>query len=168
VIEGDLYVSCQPSFYHQFTCGRLTAVLDEWNLRTGIGVVAGAPGLIFAEDDAVAPDVVWLTWERFRESIREDGKLHLAPELVIEVLSPGSTNTRRDRDAKLQLYSRRGVTVYWIVSCQDRAVEIYSRRDEALVLSSVLQEGDVLESPLLEGFSCHVSHLFFRDPGPAR
>jgi Uma2 family endonuclease len=168
VIEGDLYVSCQPSLYHQFTCGRLLRMLDEWNDRTGIGVVVGAPGLIFADDDDVAPDLVWLTWDRFRSSIGEDGKLHSAPELVVEVLSPGATNARRDREAKLGLYNRRGVTEYWIVNWQDRSVEIYRRSDGELVHSCVLEADEMLESPLLEQFSCPVSRLFFRAPDPGK
>ena len=38
-----------------------------------------------------------------------------APEIVIEILSPGSSNQRRDRQIKLSLYSAREVGEYWIV-----------------------------------------------------
>ena len=53
--------------------------------------------------------MVWISRERFAAALEPDGKLHAAPDLVVEVLSPGSTNERRDRQAKLKLYSRRGV-----------------------------------------------------------
>jgi Uma2 family endonuclease len=164
LIEGELYVSRQPSFYHQFTCGRLFRLLDEWNEQTGLGVVNSAPGLIFADDDDVAPDLVWMSWERFNSAIGDDGKLHSAPELVVEVLSPGSVNASRDRNTKLKLYSRRGVQEYWIVSLQELNVEVYRRDGASLTLSHKVDSSETLESPLLPGFIGEVNRFFFRPP----
>ena len=82
------------------------------------------------------------------------------PELVIEVLSPGGTNERRDREAKLKLYSRRGVLEYWIVDWRTRQVEVYRREDLALHLVATLHSTDMLTAPLLPGFSCEVATLF--------
>jgi Uma2 family endonuclease len=81
--------------------------------------------------------------------------------LVVEVLSPGKSNESRDREAKLKLYSRRGVAEYWIVSWKQREVEVYRRQDEVLALMNTLQANDTLESPQLEGFSCQISKLFY-------
>jgi Uma2 family endonuclease len=61
IIGGELYVSRQPSTEHQYTCNRLGYFLEEWNDRNGSGLVLPAPGLIFAEDDDVAPDVIWIS-----------------------------------------------------------------------------------------------------------
>ena len=61
LIEGELYASRQPSWDHQYSCVRLGRFLDEWNEQTGLGVVNAAPGVIFAEDDDVAPDLVWIS-----------------------------------------------------------------------------------------------------------
>lgn len=160
IIDGELYVSKQPHWHHQFTCMRLGRFLDEWNEQTGMGVVNAAPGLIFADDDDVAPDVIWLSRERRATVLGADGKLHAAPELVIEVLSPGSTNERRDREAKRKLYSRRGVDEYWIVNWQRQQIEIYRREQAALTLVATLYAQDTLTSSLLPGFACRVSRLF--------
>ncbi len=108
IIDGELYVSKQPHWYHQIVCTVLSSPLLRWSLDTGAGVVNGAPGVIFADDDDVAPDLVWVSKERLATVLAPDGKLHAAPDLVVEVLSPGTTNERRDRDAKLKLYARRG------------------------------------------------------------
>src|ERR687888_2354557 len=89
IIEGELYVSKQPSSEHQYTCGQLIYFLEEWNRESRTGLVLTAPGLIFAEDDDVAPDVIWISRERYAQAVDAAGHLHLAPELVIEVLSPG-------------------------------------------------------------------------------
>jgi Uma2 family endonuclease len=160
IIEGELYVSRQPGYEHQYTCGRLAHFLDDWNDRGGQGLVLPAPGLIFAEDDDVAPDVVWITRERCNRAVDAAGHLHLAPQLVIEVLSPGKANEERDRQAKLKLYSRRGVEEYWIVSWTGQFVEVYRREQAQLHLAATLYAQDNLESPLLSGFSCLISKLF--------
>jgi Uma2 family endonuclease len=160
IIDGELYVSRQPSTEHQYTCGRLFHFLDDWTDLTGSGIVLLAPGLIFADDDDVAPDVIWISRERYHKTIDEAGHLHVAPELVIEVLSPGKANEERDRNAKLKLYSRRGVEEYWIVSWIMQFVEIYRRQEAQLHLVATMGRTDRLESILLPGFSCEVSKLF--------
>ena len=164
IIDGELYMSKQPHFYHQDVCGELQVTLSIWNRAAKLGRVVAAPGLIFAEDDDVAPDLVWISNDRLPVCLEADGKLHDAPELVIEVLSPGRANERRDREAKLKLYSRRGVSEYWIVSWQNRTVDVYRRRDAELTLAGSFGEGDALMSALLPGFSCPVSDLFARIP----
>lgn len=164
IIDGELFMSKQPHFYHQDVCTELIGVLWNWDRTANLGRVAGAPGLIFAEDDDVAPDVVWISNDRLAASLEADGKFHDAPELVIEVLSPGSVNERRDREAKLKLYSRRGVTEYWIVSWQARTVDVYRRQADELKLITILTENDALQSPVLPGFSCPVSAIFARIP----
>jgi Uma2 family endonuclease len=164
VIEGELYVSKQPNWHHQYACSRLLFALGNWNDQTHLGVANGAPGLIFAEDDDVAPDVVWVSNERLPLILGEDGKLHGAPELIVEVLSPGWSNQHRDRQAKLKLYSRRGVQEYWLVDWEQQLIEIYRRENEALTQSSTLLRDDTLTSPLLPGFTCKVSDLFHQIP----
>jgi len=164
IIDGELYVSRQPSLDHQVICVGIAGPLDYWNVRTQAGSVSIAPGLIFAEDDDVAPDIVLISNERLKVALEADRKLQAAPELVVEVLSPGAANAKRDRDAKLKLYSRRGVREYWIVDWQRRGIEVYRRSDAALVLAATLFADDVLESPLLPGFALPLGELFARLP----
>jgi Uma2 family endonuclease len=160
IIDGELYVSKQPHYYHQRVCVSVSALLNTWDKQTGLGQVNFAPGVIFAEDDDVAPDVTWMSKERLAAALRPDGHLHAAPELVIEVLSPCSSNERRDREAKLKLYSRRGVHEYWIMDWRARQVEVHRREQAQLKLIGTLYEADTLDTPLLPGFSCQVAELF--------
>ena len=160
IVDGELYVSKQPDMQHQIVCSRLVTFLNMWSIGTGLGEAIGEPCLVFADDDDVVPDVVWISHERFATALQPDGKFHSCPELVIETLSPGSINMRRDREFKLKLYSRRGAKEYWIVNWQERTVEIYQREQAALKLDRTLDENDVLTTPLLLGFSCKVSQLF--------
>lgn len=165
IIGGDLYVSKLPSAEHQFVCTRISRFLDVWNDEQG-GVVLGSPGLVFSDDDDVAPDVVWISHERLAGTLDRAGHLTKAPELVVEVLSPGKANVQRDRVTKLALYSRRGVLEYWIVDWMQRLVEVYRREGAALKHAATLHAGDALESPTLPGFSCQVAKLFFTRPAP--
>ena len=160
IIDGELYVSRQPHWHHQRTCVKICAALEAWSMQTGAGEANLAPGLIFAEDDDVVPDVVWISNARRASALGADGHLHAAPDLAVEVLSPGAANERRDREAKLKLYSRRGVLEYWIVDWRAQQVEVYRREELALRLVATLYATDTLTSPLLSGFACVVATLF--------
>jgi len=76
------------------------------------------------------------------------------------VLSPGSANERRDREAKLALYSRRGVDEYWIVDWRQHVVEVFRRGDQALMRVATLGDDDSITSPLLPGFDLSVFELW--------
>lgn len=160
IVDGELYVSRQPHLYHQVVSGNLFSLLKQWSEQRQNGIAIFTPGVIFADDDDVVPDVVWISHARLTQALQADGKLHSAPELVIEVLSPGSNNERRDREAKLKLYSRRGVLEYWIVSWQERRIDLYRRENTVLKLISTLYEDDILQSPHLSEFTCPVRKVF--------
>ena len=83
-----------------------------------------------------------------------------APDLVVEVLSPGSTNERRDRELKLKLYSRQGVHEYWIVDWQRHNLQVYRRSEAELHLVATLEDEDTLTSPNLPGFSCRLAEFW--------
>jgi Uma2 family endonuclease len=76
------------------------------------------------------------------------------------VLSAGTENERRDREAKLKLYSERGVQEYWIINWRSPQLEVYRRQNVMLTLVCTLLPGDTLSSPLLPGFACAIDRLF--------
>lgn len=92
--------------------------------------------------------------------VDESGHLTGAPELIVEVLSAGKENERRDREAKLKLYSIRGVQEYWIADWRSQKIEVYKRENAKLQLVATLFSNNELTSPLLPGFSCSGSRLF--------
>ncbi len=160
IIDGDLHVSKQPQWHHQHACSRIAQALENWNDQTGLGATGVAPGLVFAADNDVAPDLVWASKERLLELLDSSGHLRAAPEIVVEVLSPGAANERRDRDLKLRLYSRQGAREYWIVDWRARQVQVYRREAATLELIATLLDGDTLSSPLLPGFACPVARFW--------
>ncbi len=65
-INGELYVSTQPSAQHQIVGFEIGALLRDWNRRVNAGTVIMAPGIVFARRETVAPDLVWVSRERLR------------------------------------------------------------------------------------------------------
>ncbi|OYD98731.1 hypothetical protein CDG77_04545 [Nostoc sp. 'Peltigera membranacea cyanobiont' 213] len=160
IIDGELFVTRAPHWNHQKTCVRISTSLDTWSQTTGLGEVVTAPGIIFGDNDNVIPDVVWASNERLPLILDEAGHLTGAPELVIEVLSAGIENEKRDREFKLKLYSARGVREYWIVDWRNQQVEVYRREKATLKLVATLFNSDELNSPILPDFTCAIAQLF--------
>ncbi|HEY9598703.1 MAG TPA: Uma2 family endonuclease [Cyanophyceae cyanobacterium] len=160
IINGELFVTRSPHHKHQQVTGRIFAALDSWSLDSGLGEASIMPGLIFSDADNVAPDVVWVSRDRLAQIGDEAGHLRGAPELVVEVLSPGKANEDRDRLAKLKLYSVQGVQEYWIVDRIAQLIAVYRRENAQLALIATLRSEDQITSPLLPGFACGVARLF--------
>ena len=159
IIDGELFVTRAPHWKHQQTFGRIYAAVDAWSQSTGLGEATISPGIIFSDADNVIPDVVWASKERLAVLLDEAGHLTAAPELIVEVLSAGVKQERRDREAKLKLYSVRGVQEYWLVDWRKQQVEVYRREKATLRLIATLFSQDELTCPLLPGFSCSVAQI---------
>lgn len=159
IIEGELFVSRSPFLTHQRVSGNLFVRISNYLEQNPVGEVLATPGVIFSEFSGVIPDIVFISNER-REQIASAERIMGAPDLIIEIVSPGSENERRDRVAKRQLYGKYGVKEYWVVDPQQRTIEAYARVGRNLKLQTVLQEQDELTTSLLPGFSCKVADIF--------
>jgi Uma2 family endonuclease len=166
IIAGELYVSRAPGARHQYTCGALASTLHVWSTQTGLGRTFPGPGLVFADDDDVIPDLVWVRRERVASILDRAGHFREAPELVVEVLSPGGPNEFRDRTAKLELYRRRGVLEYWVVDPRKELLEIYRVVGTELKQAATLSGKADLISPLLPGFTCPLASLWLPEVEP--
>ena len=160
IIDGELFVSRAPHRRHQQIALEICSALNAWSKQSGLGEVVIAPGIILSDADNVIPDAAWLTKERMTLIEDEAGHLTGMPELLIEVLSSGSDNIRRDREAKLKFYSIQGAQEYWIADRFSKRLEVYRRKDAQLVLFATLEGSDTLTSPLLPDFSYRVSRFF--------
>lgn len=160
IIDGKLFVTRAPHWKHQNVAVKIGMALESWSVQSGLGEAAVNPGLIFSETDSVIPDVVWASRDRLEAMLDEAGHLLAAPELVVEVLSPGEKNKRRDKEAKLKVYSTYGVLEYWIADREQRKVEVYRREQGVLKLAMSLYASDELTSPVLPDFRVQVSQFF--------
>lgn len=118
------------------------------------------PGIIYTDADNVIPDLVWVSNERLAALLDEAEHLTGSLELVVEVLSPGEANERRDREVKLKLYAAQLVREYWIADWRLEQIQVYRREQATLVLVATLFTSDELNSLLLPRFICSVARLF--------
>jgi Uma2 family endonuclease len=84
--------------------------------------------VIFSKKDRVMPDIVVVC----DKNKIKDGKIYGAPDLIVEVLSPGTN--KYDRGYKKDMYGKYGVKEYWIADTKNRTVEIYINNDGVLDL----------------------------------
>jgi Uma2 family endonuclease len=153
-------VSKQPHIEHDFVCDAIAGQVRDWNRTRRLGRIAHAPGVIFTPENAVAPDVIWISHERLAKGMDDAGHLRVAPELVVEVLSPEAANERRDRESKLRTYEQFSVDEYWIVDWRTRQVEVYRRQGAALVALGTVGVEATITPPALPGLSVRVAELF--------
>jgi Uma2 family endonuclease len=160
VIDGELYVSSAPSFLHQTILLNIGAAFLDYLRAHPIGRIAPGVGIIFDDYNGVIPDLVFATKERMSKTLI-GGRFHAAPDIAIEILSPGSSNERRDRHVKRSLYASRRVGEYWIVDPENRSVEVHRRNDTGeLVLEKSLRQSDELTCAIVPGFAVRVDTLF--------
>lgn len=127
IIDGELFVTRAPHLDHQDLAYRICAALNDWSTTTQLGRAFIAPDIVLSDADSVIPDAIWVSRDRLAATKDAAGHLTGCPELVVEVLSAGETNIRRDREAKLKLYSTHGVREYWIADRFAQQLEVYRR-----------------------------------------
>lgn len=159
IIEGELFVSCSPGLTHQIVLSKLLGFIWDYLKTNPIGTVVPGPGLILSKYSGVIPDLVFYRHDQTDTIIAND-RLNGPPALVVEILSPGAANTRRDRVAKLQLYAKHQVPEYWLVNPQSANVEKYGRQGSSLILEQTLAADQILLTNALPGFSCRVGEFF--------
>jgi Uma2 family endonuclease len=124
-----------------------------------IGVALDGTGFLRLFPGRVrAPDVAYISWERIpgdefpRAPIGE-----LAPELAVEILSPG--NTKGELDQKLKDYFRAGARLVWYVDPEARTVRVFTSPKR----SALLIEADTLDGgKVLPGFTLPIKKWFVR------
>ena len=82
-----------------------------------------------------------------------------APDLVVEVLSPG--NTGREMKDKYEIYEENGVKEYWLVEPNDRIVLVYVLNEQGRYVGlKPFTETEILTSITIKDFAVPVSEIF--------
>ena len=128
--------------------------------RLGKAYAAETGFILSRNPDTVrAPDVAFVTAERARRQTRGyplgQGFFDGAPDLAVEVVSPGDTDEAVQ--TKILEYLQAGTSVVWIVRPRTRTVTVYRSLSDIRVLT----DQDTLTcDDLLPGFSVPVSDVF--------
>jgi Uma2 family endonuclease len=121
LIDGELAVTPVPIIKHQIVNANVTSALDRHVRDAGLGMVFHPPtGIRFSPHYLLVPDVCFVARKRLH--ILGAKTINAAPDLVVEILSPGTR--RRDVETKRDVYARFGVREYWIVDLDERMVTV--------------------------------------------
>ena len=159
IIDGEHYVTPSPNIKHQRVAGNLHALLWLHLKGHSLGSVFTAPlDVVLSDLDVVEPDLLYISHER--ASVLTAQHVRGAPDLVVEILSPG---TRRvDEITKRRLYERSNVREYWVVDPELDTIKIYRRAEESFVRVAELsvEHGDTLTTPLLPELAIPLADVF--------
>lgn len=159
LFEGELSVAKAPSLKHQELITNFSIILGSYLRQNPIGQIWVTPGVIFDEYNSAIPDLVFIGKERIPQIA---SGIHIvgAPDLAIEIMSPGSENVRRDNVVKRQIYAKYGVKEYWIVEPVVEVIEISRLQGHILASVGVFRNTNEISSPLLPDLSVTVNDVF--------
>ncbi len=106
--------------------------------------------------EIVQPDVLFISHKR--ASIVVEEEIRGAPDLAVEVLSPGTET--RDRTYKKHLYGRYGVREYWIIEPVLQTLEVHQSTGSSFDVPTIYQATEALNSPLFPGLDIRLSEVF--------
>ena len=134
--------------------GRLNAHVEKHKL----GYVCGAEtGFKIAQnpDTVRAPDAAFVRQATIDERGILKGYWEGAPDLAVEVISPGDTYT--EVVEKVDEWLNAGCSMVWVIDPRRETVEVYRSPEDI----TVLRGDDILEGgEVVEGFQCYVRELF--------
>jgi Uma2 family endonuclease len=163
LIKGKIFEMTTPSTRHQRFTGRIFLELANFLKNKKCEVFIAPFDVRFpykSKDDVdvttvLQPDVCVVCDPK---KIDRKGCIG-APDIVVEVLSPG--NNRKELDNKYKIYEEFGVREYWIVHPSERSLFQYALNDEGVfVAGKPYASGNELVSELLPGFRLNIDELF--------
>jgi len=159
LVNGDLVMSPKNTWYHCRICTRLLFALEAFNRAHRLGVVLdSSTGFWMCNRNCRAPDVSFVPRARLEQiGFRPLAQQFFpgAPDLAVEILSPG--NTRAEIDERLSDFFSSGAQLAWVIDPGQQRVEVcYSPTRRKLVGPDGFLEGE----QLLPGFQFPIAGLF--------
>ncbi len=164
VLNGNLTMTTAPSSFHQWITTRLMRYLGFPAEDQGFGLCFTAPiGVFLGPKIAVQPDFFILLKPNL--GILRGGRVRGAPDLVIEILSPG--NTAKEMREKQKLYAAAGVTEYAVIEPEKRILRYYQHlKDEVYSEEREFAEGETITFACLPTIPLVIAQLFADAPDP--
>jgi Uma2 family endonuclease len=160
ILDGELFVVPAPNTRHQRISKRLEIALIRQVEEKGLGEILHAPyDVILSEENVAQPDIILIRKERC--AIIGELNIHGAPDLVVEILSPGTRT--KDLEIKRKIYAAYGVQEYWIVDPEAATVEVLALTDSGYMNAGIYDASQCLSSPLLPELNLPLSEIFARE-----
>ncbi len=141
---------------------RLTQQIGNWTDRDGTGEAFDSSTIFVLPNGARrSPDVSWIKLDRWNQltQVQQDGFPTIAPDFVIELVSPSDLKNQRYEDlrAKMQEYLDNGVKLGWLIEPSAQTVEIYRSGKPVEILNN---PQILLGEDILPGFVLDLSEIF--------
>ena len=158
LVKGELKKMSPAGGEHGAVIFNLSILLGQHTKANNLGQGFGAEtGFKIASDpDTVrAPDIAFVRRERIPPTGIPQNFWPIAPDLVVEVVSPG--DTFEEVEDKVEQWLAAGTSAVWVVNPKRRSVSVYRSMTDMTRLSEAdeLDGGDVVP-----GFRCKVSEIF--------
>lgn len=161
IANGTLVMEPSPLYGHQKASRNLEFELIAYVRGKMKGIVLDAPMDVVLDDTNVfQPDLLFIS-EKNKHLVADNKAVKGAPDLVIEVLSPGSLVY--DRVQKKAIYEKFGVEEYWIVDPQNQSIEVYTLEEGIYQLYSSAELTGPVNSKVIEGFTVNAEEIFKED-----
>jgi Uma2 family endonuclease len=157
LVEGHVVRMNPPGSRHGHLASNISALLSGHVKKHGLGVVMVESGFTLARnpDTVRGPDVSVVRRERIPPPGLPHGFWQGAPDLAVEVLSPG--NRGRALRTKISDYLAKGVIVVVVIDPDKENVTVHRR----LAAPRTLGSGDELNlEDVIENFRCPVGEIF--------
>jgi Uma2 family endonuclease len=161
LIDGVLYMSTAPSSFHQWIVRRLERLLGIPAEDEGLAIPYFAPiGVYLPDGTRLQPDYLIVLAQH--SDMIHDRRIHGAPDIVIEVLSPGSDDY--DQRIKKAAYERGGVPEYAVIDPGARALYHYRLEHGVYAEPVIYGEGQTMTFAALPTLPLAISDLFAGSP----
>jgi Uma2 family endonuclease len=155
--DGEVYVVPAPMPRHQIAMGELYAYMRKYAKRADGLVLVSPIDIVFDEHNVLQPDILFFQSSR-RHVVSLDKVTRVAPDVVVEVISPGTV--WNDLGRKKATFARFGVPEYWLLDPHIDRLERYSHASCAYERTLSVGPHEQFESVALAGFTCPVDSLF--------
>jgi len=158
LIRGEVRRMSPSGITHGVFCTELAIEIGGFVKANNLGIVCGAETGFIVErdpDSVLGADVAFISHERLAKIDNPDKFGPFAPDLAVEVMSPG--NTAREMEEKVALYFGAGARAVWVFNPKKKTVAAYTSPSDMRLLSEqdTLDGGDVLS-----GFTLDLAKLF--------
>ena len=173
LFKGRLFPMAAPNVKHQRVSGNLYIKLGSHFMNKNCDVfhapfdvrlpLPKSKAIKDKVDTVVQPDLCVICDE---SKLDQQGGIG-APDLVVEILSPG--NSKREMKDKFELYEEAGILEYWVVDPERRIVFVYTLEETTkkfVAQLPPLTDEDHLESQTLEGLKIALAEVFPKETLP--
>lgn len=156
LLNGVISMADAPTYRHQLTVRAVFLLINTWVEEFDLGETLFAPlDVVLDDQNSLQPDILYIDEQHL--TIVRGAKVYGAPQLIVEVISPGSRS--RDSVEKPMRYALAGSTEYWLVDPELETIAVFALVGNVYVERAAGDDG-IIESTVLPGLTFSAETIF--------